>query len=578
MDYLAWSKQLPTTPSPAFLEFIDDDTPLSRKLREKWLYALAKDNNWTTYSEYYQDSKSVSLQCYAEFAHYQQHQVDSNAAKKIWLTGDNLPPACDKLFSVLIDRNIITNDLILERIQLALENRNITLAKYLVAHAKLPEPYEKRTLELIQKQPTRIASLTKSHLHSHYYLYGLKRLVSSNPKRAIAIFETTKTKNILNTDQKQAFLSHLALYKALRNKPDAYQWFHQVNPDAYDEKLLDWQIRFALRSHEWARVKALIALSSKKEESAWQYWLARAEVALGNQAAGDKIYQAIAEKRHYYGFLASTRLKQPLAFEAEPASHVNEILEEYQPITETIQTLYTSHHRLDASRMANDFASELPKSKKSAFIGWLAKNLHWTGKAVYLSGDDDALNNQLTLRFPLAHQKNIQKYAKKYDIPEALIYAVIRQESAFRQDVISPVGAHGLMQIMPKTAQHIARKKHIPYKNTKALFIPDKNIELGTAYLNHLATRFQYNPLLMVAAYNAGPHQVNRWIKTHPLETEEIDIWIETLPWGETRNYLKSVMAFYAVYQYRLNHPNANLTAFMHQNLKLHKDFPKANQ
>ncbi|MDF1678388.1 MAG: transglycosylase SLT domain-containing protein [Legionellaceae bacterium] len=564
MDYLAWSKQLPTTPSPAFLEFIDSNAPLSRKLREKWLYTLAKNNDWKTYSEHYQPSTDTSLQCYEQFALYQQQKDVSIAAKNIWLTGDNLPPACDKLFSVLIDENIITNALILERVQLALEKRNITLAKYLVAHATLPTPHEKRTLELIQKRPTRIAALSQSTLHSHYYLYGLKRLVSSNPKRAIELWEDIKAHGMLTDEQKQAFLSHIALYQAIRNKPDAYQWFNQVTADAYNETLLDWQIRFAIRNHEWARVKTLIELSNRGEDQAWQYWLARAESALNHSEIALPIYQSLAKTRHYYGFLASTQLKQPLTFEQEATTESPALLEAYQPITDEIKTLYENHQHLEASRMANDFASELPKQKKSAFVAWVARTLHWTGKSVYLSGDK-ALRHQLSLRFPLAHQKSVQKYAKEYDIPEALVYAIIRQESAFRHDVISPVGAHGLMQLMPKTAKHMARKTHIAYHNTKELFTPDKNIRLGVAYLSELAKRFDNNPLLMVAAYNAGPHQVNRWLKTHPIT--EIDIWIETLPWGETRNYLKSVMAFYAVYQHRLNQ-DANLAAFMHQNLK----------
>ncbi|MCH9757462.1 MAG: lytic transglycosylase domain-containing protein [Gammaproteobacteria bacterium] len=577
MDYLAWSKNLPTTPSPAFLTFIDSNAPLSRKLREKWLYTLAKNNDWPTYIEHYQDSDDVSLQCYAQFARYQQHQDVFQASKKIWLTGDNLPPACDKLFTVLIDKNIITNDLILERVQLTLEKRNVSLAKYLVSRAELPSPYEKRTLEIIQKQPTRIASLSQSKLHSNYYLYGLKRLVSSNPKRAIELWEEIKNEDVLNDEQKQAFLTHLALYQAIRNKPDSYQWFNQVTPDAYNETLLDWQIRFALRNHEWARVKTLIELSNKQEEPAWQYWLARAESSLGNQQQANATYEKLAKTRHYYGFLASTRLKQPLAFQQEKANDKALALEEYQLVTEEIKTLYNSNRQLEASRMANDFASELPKNKRSAFIAWLQHTLHWTGKSVYLSGDK-SLKDQLTLRFPLAHKKSVQRYAKQYDIPEALVYAIIRQESAFRHDVISPVGAHGLMQLMPKTAQHVARKKRITYHNTKDLFVPDKNIKLGVAYLNELADRFDNNPLLMVAAYNAGPHQVNRWIKTHPIE--EIDIWIDTLPWGETRNYLKSVMAFYAVYQHRLDQ-KANLAAFIHQNITHNnpsKDLQTANQ
>jgi soluble lytic murein transglycosylase len=577
--YLSWSKSLPNPPTPAFIAFIDSDAPLSQKLREKWLYQLAKNDAWDTYTTHYKPSSDPSLQCYEQLALYQQgHQKEAiTHAKTLWLTGNNMPAACDKLFKQLIEDKCITRDLILERIALALEKRNVSLAKYLITQAELSNPYEKRMLEIIQKQPTRITSLSPSSLHSNYYLYGLKRLVSSNPKRAIELFQKGNEQALLSNEQKQAFLAHLALYKAIRNKPDSSSWFDKIEADAYNETLLDWQIRFSLRQHEWKRVKSLINSSNKQEEPAWQYWYARADEATGAHEAARIRYQTLAQKRHYYGFLASVRLNQPMVFEQEEANHMDTALLPYQPIIEKIKTLYENKQRLQASRMANDFASELPKDKKSAFIAWLADVLHWTGKSVYLSGDK-SLKNQLSLRFPLAHKTLVQQYSKQYDVPEALIYAIIRQESAFRGQVISPVGAHGLMQLMPKTAQHVARREHIAYHGTRDLFSSEKNINLGTAYLSELAKRFNNNPLLMVAAYNAGPNQVNRWTKTHPIE--EIDIWIDTLPWGETRNYLKSVMAFYAVYQHRL-HTTPSLATFMHQDIKHNnprKDSQSANQ
>lgn len=565
MAYLSWKNHLPTEPSPAFIAFIDRQAPLSRKLREKWLYALAKAEQWDKFVAHYQPSTDTDLQCFEQFALYQEGRREEAiaGAKSLWLTGKNQPDACDKIFDVLIKEKIIDNDLILERVKLALDKHHVALAKYLLSQAELSNPHEKRELEIIQRQPSRIASLKPSKLHSHYYLYGLKRLVSSNPKQALKLWDEAKRRNLLDADQKQTFLSHLALYRALRNQPDSSAWFEQVEPESYSESLLDWQIRYSLRHHEWARVKVLIKRSTKQDKPAWQYWLARADEALGNPEEARVVYQTLAQQRQYYGFLASVRLKQPMAFEHEAASTDAHLLEPYHAITDQIKLLYTEHQRLEASRMANDFISELPKEKKSAFVAWLADDLHWTGKSVYLSGEKE-LANQLNLRFPLAHRSLVKHYSEQFHIPEPLIYAVIRQESAFRDDVVSPVGAHGLMQLMPATAKQVARREHVTYSNRQALFTPDTNINLGVAYLNHLATRFDHNPLLMVAAYNAGPHQVNRWIKTHPVE--EIDVWIDTLPWGETRNYLKAVIAFYAVYQHRL-HQTPSLTPFMHQKI-----------
>ncbi len=565
MTYLSWKNHLPSDPSPAFLAFIDLNAPLSQKLREKWLYVLAKNQQWDKFIAHYQPSNDTNLQCFEQFALYQEghHEQAIAGAKSLWLIGNNQPDACDNIFSVLIEKKIIDDELILERVKLALEKHHVALAKYLITLATPPSSHEKRVLEIIQRHPSRITSLTPSKLHSHYYLYGLKRLVSTNPKHALQLWEEAKEKNILDADQKQSFLSHLALYRALRNQPDSPDWFDQVQPESDNESLLAWQIRYSLRQREWTRVKLLIQHSIKQDKPAWQYWLARANEALGNPEAARPLYQKLAQQRQYYGFLASLRLKQPMAFEHEAASTEPHLLQPYHTITEQIKMLYSERQQLEASRMANDFISELPKAQKSAFVAWLANDLHWTGKSVYLSGDK-ALKNQLALRFPLAHRSLVQQYSKHYNVPEALIYAIIRQESAFRADVISPAGAHGLMQLMPATAKQVARREHITYKDHQALFSSDTNINLGVAYLNHLATRFDRNPLLMVAAYNAGPHQVNRWIKMHPIE--DIDLWIDTLPWAETRNYLKAVIAFYAVYQHRLQQ-TPNLTAFTHQKI-----------
>ena len=116
------------------------------------------------------------------------------------------------------------------------------------------------------------------------------------------------------------------------------------------------------------------------------------------------------------------------------------------------------------------------------------------------------------------------------------------------------------MQIMPNTAKDISKSEKIAYKIKPQLLLSDKNINIGVAYLKQLAKRFDNHPILMAAAYNAGPKQVNNWLKTNP--PNEMDIWIETLPWLETRNYLKNIIAFYAVYQYRLRE-RPDLSPFM---------------
>lgn len=550
--YLAWYQQLPFTASPEFLEFVKGSTPLSNKLRDKWLYELARTHDWTNYNTYYQPTDDINLVCYAQIAKFNLglNKEALAGSTPIWLTGDSRPQACNTLFDLLLKNEEFDQNLITQRIALALDRRNIQLARYLLKQYKVPRTQEVQILTDIYQNPANINQLSPGELNAYFGLYGLKRMVSINMDKALALWEQIKSKNVLNESQKQAFLAHIALYKAMRNSEDAQDWFAKIKPQYYNDVLVDWQIRFALKNHDWKQVTALINNSKNKDTPCWQYWLARSLEEQGNKTEANAIYAPLAKSRQYYGFLASIRLNRTPSFENERPTTNLSILQPYQSVISQIKALYTSKQSLQASRLLNDFISELPKEEASALVYWVDNELQWHGKSVYLS-NNEILNNQLTLRFPLAYKGTVKLYAKQYTVPPEFVYAIIRQESGFREDVTSSAGALGLMQIMPRTASVVSKADRIAYTNQKQLFMSQKNINIGVAYLKQLTKRFSNHPVLIAAAYNAGPRQVVYWLKNHP--PKEIDVWIETLPWQETRNYLKNVMAFYVVYQYRLD-------------------------
>lgn len=559
--YIDFSHNLPISPDPKFLDFINGTTPLSVKLREKWLYELAINRDWTKFLQYYQPSSDINLVCYEQIAKYNTglQQEAFQASIPLWLTGDSMPPSCNFLFELLLKSNILDESLITQRFNLALERQNIKLANYLLKQYKTPHLAQIHALNAIYQNPAHISQLKPAQLNSDIYLYGLKRMVSINMERTLKLWAQGKTKKLLNPAQQQAFLAHVALYKAMRNHDDAMEWFAKIKPQYYTDALLDWQIRFALKQNNWEKVIALINHSKNKDEPCWQYWLARSLEQQGKKEEATAIYEALAKNRQYYGFLASLRLHRSPNFANETPTTNLRVLKPYQAFIDQIQSLYTTKQDLQASRLLNDFISELPKDEASALVYWIGNTLQWYGKSVYLS-NNELLNNQLTLRFPLAYKDSIFFYSKKYAVPPEFIYAVIRQESSFRKEVISSAGARGLMQLMPYTARVISKANKIPYDNPKQLFLSPTNINIGIAYLKQLAKRFGNHPILIAAAYNAGPKQVVYWLKTHP--PKEIDVWIETLPWQETRNYLKNIMAFYLVYQYRLGQ-KPNVTHFI---------------
>ncbi|MBA2655655.1 MAG: lytic transglycosylase domain-containing protein [Tatlockia sp.] len=551
LSYQAWSTNLPLQPNADFFTFIDSDSPLAQKLRNRWLYHLAHQKDWRNFSQHYKASADLNLQCLAQIAHLNEGKTTQALAeaRKIWLTGELLPPVCNPLFSFMLKSENFDEKLITQRIILALDKHNLILARALLKIYKQPRFKDEQILLAIAQKPSRIAQLERGDLHDYFYLFGLKRLLAVNMKQAILHWQSSKTRQFLNESQQQSFLVQLAISKAMRNSEDQLFWFAKIKPAFYNDTLLDWQIRFALKGKNWNEVIRLVNYSLDKEKPGLQYWLARALEAKGNTVNATQIYDKIAQNRNYYGFLASMRLHRAPSFENETAVSNLGLLKHYQPITTLIKNLYLAKQNLQASRLLNDFSSELPKDDRSALVYWVANELRWYAKAVDLS-DNEILHNQLSLRFPVIYLEAIKQYSHNYQIPAELIYAIIRQESGFRDNVISPAGARGLMQVMPSTAIVVAKREKIAYNHKDQLFSSHKNINIGVAYLKQLNSRYNYHPILIAAAYNAGPSQVNYWLKNHP--PKEMDIWIDTLPWHETRNYLKNIIAFNTVYQYRL--------------------------
>ncbi|KOR28629.1 hypothetical protein TI03_04285, partial [Achromatium sp. WMS1] len=178
----------------------------------------------------------------------------------------------------------------------------------------------------------------------------------------------------------------------------------------------------------------------------------------------------------------------------------------------------------------------------------LANVWHWHDQAIITLARSDFWDD-LDLRFPLKHLKLVKQAAQDNTIAPAWIFAIMRQESIFAQDAVSPAGARGLMQLMWPTAQQVAGEIGLPLPDTTALLDPSVNIKLGSHYLNKVLQRFDNNIVLATAAYNAGPNRVNRWL---PKRTMEAEIWVENIPFKETRTYVQRVMAYILLYRLRL--------------------------
>ena len=192
--------------------------------------------------------------------------------------------------------------------------------------------------------------------------------------------------------------------------------------------------------------------------------------------------------------------------------------------------------------------------------GELARDWGWynSGIVAMITGN---LWDHLSLRFPLAYNDAIAQAAINTQLDKALIFAIARQESAFAEDAQSHAGARGLMQLMPATAKQQAANSGVKNHTTADLFKPEHNIQLGSEYLGGLLTQFKGNRILAAAAYNAGPGRVKQWLGT-PVKEKPADVWVETIPFKETRQYVQNVLTYSVIYTYRMDdkaHIHGNL-------------------
>jgi len=159
--------------------------------------------------------------------------------------------------------------------------------------------------------------------------------------------------------------------------------------------------------------------------------------------------------------------------------------------------------------------------------------------------------DDVEIRFPIKHLKTIEKNAKKRDLTAPLVLALVRQESAFNTTATSPAGAMGLMQLMPATAKQAARHHNIAYRERSQLYQPKTNIAIASAYYSDLLKRFKGNRILASAAYNAGPHRVDQWLKRSAGQLP-FDVWMEIIPYNETRAYVRNILMYSVIYSRKM--------------------------
>jgi soluble lytic murein transglycosylase len=386
-------------------------------------------------------------------------------------------------------------------------------------------------------------------------LYSVRRIASSNADLSYEKWAQLKPRYKFSDAEIAELEKNMALSAAWQRNPRAHEWLVAVPESAVDEKLREWRIRTAVSIGDWpAVVKHTAELPADEAQGEeWRYWRALALDQTGQHSQALDGFAQLARERDYHGFLAADFMNWPYEMGNKPTEYEPASLEALgqRPGFIRARELYKAELFIDARREWAYITQGLSTDDlKLAAV--LAEQWGWHDRAILTvaqTGDYSDLN----LRFPIDYQTEIRKIARDYKLEPAHVYAVIRQESAFNKDALSPAGALGLMQLMPKTGSLTAKKHNIPLASTSLLYEPDKNITIGSAYLKQVMEEYDGNIVLASAAYNAGPHRVKRWLPED--EEKPAARWIAMVPFNETRNYIQRILAYIAIYDWRMEQP-----------------------
>lgn len=563
--YYSLHMHLATADPAAIRDFLlrPQDTPVIDRLRGEWLKQLAKNQQWDTFTAEYPHlaTEDPELLCDALQARRAvQDQAALIEAHRLWLTGEAQPEDCMPLFNAAVAADIVGEDEIWSRIRVALEAGNVSLAKQFAALLPGQHASFSAMLDKAAGNPGRFLATT-SLAHAApperlAALFALRRLAKQSPDIALAQWNRIAA-YFPDTDQ-QYFYGWLG-YEGARVLDDrALQWYRQAQKSPLTPPQLAWRVRAALRQMDWREVLDSINAMGpdQQREKAWRYWKARALSALGSHDQAQALYGALSTDYSFYGQLAADELHQPAA---APDRHVADpatIMQvQSQPGIQRALALYRLGLYTEAQR---EWAWAIRRYDDRQLLAASELALR---NGIYDRSIDAAERTQQVhdfgLRFPAPYRTELQEHVRSNDLDEAWVYGLMRQESRFALHANSTVGASGLMQIMPETARWVARKIGLKHYRSALLTEVDTNLRLGTYYLKTVLSQLNNNPVLASAAYNAGPTRAQQWRDDHrPLEGA---IYIETIPFDETRDYVRKVMSNTSYYASLFGQPATSL-------------------
>lgn len=540
----------------AFLQ-LHAGSPMAWSLKKRWLMYLANQGQAKTFLSHYQQGQDTELDCAAmelRLKHESPAKVWADVSQ-LWLNGEgSLPKSCDDLFRHWQKAGQRKPEIVWARMVKVAKSGETRLLPYLRSLLPAKQQYLGDKWKQVIENPalvTRSKFLPLQHpWEREIVVYGLKKLVWKQPEKALAVWTRFEQDPHFSKAQRIDVARDFAIALASKQDARAPKFLAMVPTALKDDLFIQWQVNWHLRRQDFPQVLAVLdALpADAKADASWRYWRARALAATGQTQQSQQLWQALANERSYYGFMAAARLGQKPQLSHKPIPVSKEQYGEFKrsPAIARMNE-WNALKRPNAARRELNFIQKYGSEQQKLSSARLAFDNGWYDRAVFMLADAGYWDD-IEIRFPMAYKAEIQRHARAANVDPAWAMAITRRESVFMPEVKSAVGAHGLMQIMPQTAKHIKGKRVAPAQ----LLNPGLNIDMGTDYLSYLMRTNNNNLALATASYNAGYGNVKKWLPSSPMD---LDVWIETIPFKETREYVKAVLAYYQIYNIRLDQP-----------------------
>jgi soluble lytic murein transglycosylase len=549
VEYWQLFLRLPAAPAEDVRDFFSryPNTMLAGQLRADWLKVLGKSGRWDVFQTEYPalSTDDSDATCYMLLGRWNRDDASVHADfKTFWNAPRDLPEGCSTLARAMLKAGRLDAREVWTRFRLLVNAGVFGAARRSMEFLPRGEAIETQRLNAVIRAPIRFLRNPQVNLFKvadRELLIAALTLAAAEDPRVAAGFWSENLRESFSTENQKYVWLMLAMSGARRHVPEALDWFREAEDVALGDEQLAWRARIALRTEKWAEVRNSIERMSQiaRNSPTWIYWYGRAERGLGNPLEAQGYFGRIAGEHHFYGRLAAEELG--IAFRIPPRAPFpteEEIADiAAVPGFKRALALYRLDMRSEATREWLWTIRGMDDRRLLAAAELARRNEAWD-RAIS-TADRTTLVHDFSVRYLAPYREVLAQQARKRDLEEPWVLGVVRQESRFITGAKSSAGATGLMQVMRPTAKWVAERMRMKDFSHGRLHQPEMNAALGTYYLRHVLDQFDGIPVLAAAAYNAGPTRARLWRGSVPVEGA---IFAETIPFGETRDYVKKVM------------------------------------